>query len=136
MAMKCLLISAAISVVLLTPVAAQSAKPNAAFLQMIAETGCESKYSDDKKADLFATRWRGTPMTVTGEVSLVSSGTVSLKILRTTLTSDIRVKLRDSRDAYDLEKGQRVTLTFKVSDHGGCILSYGGESGSLGIGQS
>jgi hypothetical protein len=85
--MKCLLISAAISVVLLTPAAAQSAKPNAAFLQMIAETGCESKYSDDKKADLFAKRWHGTPMTVTGEVSLVSSGTVSLKILRTTLTS-------------------------------------------------
>jgi hypothetical protein len=136
MTMKCLLISAAISVVLLTPAAAQSAKPNAAFLQMIAETGCESKYSDDKKADLFEKRWHGTPMTVTGEVSLVSSGTVSLKILRTTLTSDIRVKLRDSRDAYDLEKGQRVTLTFKVSDHGGCFLSYGGDSGSLGGGQS
>jgi hypothetical protein len=130
--MKRLLISAAALAILATPAAAQSAKPNAAFLQMIAETGCESKYSDD----LFAKRWQGTPMTVTGEVSLVSSGTVSVKILRTTLTSDIRVKLRDSRDAYDLEKGQRVTLTFTVSDHGGCFLSYGGNGGSLGGSQS
>jgi hypothetical protein len=114
---------------------AQSAKSNASFLQMLAETGCDSRYSDDKKADLFAQRWKGKSMTVTGEVANVSKGTVSVKILRTTLSSDIWVDMQNDRDVYDLEKGQRVTLTFTVKDHGGCFLNYRGIFGVLG-GQS
>jgi hypothetical protein len=84
-----------------TPALAQA---NAEFRRMIADTGCDNRYSDDKRADLFTTQYRGKPMTVTGEIATVSSGNVSLRVLPGTRTFDIRIDLRDSRAAYDLER--------------------------------
>lgn len=110
--------------------------PNAAFQQMLAETGCTSKYSDDKKADIYASRWKGKQMTVIGEIATLKDGDVSIKILRSTLTFDIVVEMQNKRDAYDLEKGERAMLTFNVSSHGGCFLSYHGNNGVLGNGSS
>jgi len=121
----------ALAVISTTAHAQVKAGPNGLFLQMLAETGCDSKYSDDKEADLFRTQYKNKQMTVTGEVSTVRDGEVSIKVLRTTLTHDIQVKLADKKAAYDLEKGQRVTVSFKVTYHGGCILSYSGEDGVL-----
>jgi hypothetical protein len=119
----------------IAPAAAQTA-PNAAFQQMLAETGCTSKYSDEKKADLYEARWKGKPMTVVGEIATLNDGDVSVKVLRSTLTFDVTVKMKNRRDTYDLEKGQRVMLTFNVSYHGGCFLSYSGENGVIGNGSS
>jgi hypothetical protein len=117
----------------IAPAVAQTA-PNAAFQQMLVETGC--KYSDEKKADLYDARWKGKQMTVVGEIATLSDGDVSVKVLRSTITFDIRVKMRNKRDTYDLEKGQRVMLTFNVSYHGGCLLSYSGDNGVIGNGSS
>jgi hypothetical protein len=103
---------------------------------MLAETGCKSKYSDDKKADIYASRWKGKQMTVVGEIATLKDGNVSIKVLRSTLTFDIVVEMQNKRDAYDLEKDQRVTLTFNVSSHGGCFLSYHGSNGVVGNGSS
>jgi hypothetical protein len=127
-----LFLTTAALLALAAPAMGQNARSNTAFMQMIAEVGCDSKYSDDKKADMYEQHWKGKQMTVTGEISTVKGGTVSVKILRTTLTSDVQVKMKNSRDAYDLEQGQRVTLTFNVSYHGGCILSFSGDNGVLG----
>jgi ribosomal protein L21E len=123
-----IIVATALTVALTVPAAAQ----NADFLSMVNETGCSSKFSDDKKADIYASRYKGKTMTVTGEVSTSKDGSVGVKVLRATLTHDVDVKLRNSRDAYDLEKGQRVTVTFNVSYHGGCFLSYSGENGVIG----
>jgi hypothetical protein len=111
---------------------AHAQQANGDFLDMLAQTGCESKYSDDKKADLYASRWKGTPMTIVGEIADVDNGTVSVKVLRSTMTWDIRVDMRNKRDAYDLEKGTRIMLTFNVSSHGGCFLSFRGNNGVIG----
>jgi hypothetical protein len=104
---------------------------NAAFYQMLSDTGCKSRFSDEKKADLFATQYRGRSMTVSGEITSLRNGSIGVKALSGTLTSDIDVKLRDVGAAYDLEKGQRITVSFTVSFHGGCFLSYSGDNGVI-----
>jgi hypothetical protein len=114
------------------PAAAQTSS----FERMVADTGCASKYSDDKKADIFNANYKGRAITATGQIATLSSGDLSLKVLPGTMTYDILVTLRDPRAGYDLEKGQRVTVKFVVSYHGGCVLrhsdeSYIGEQGEI-----
>jgi hypothetical protein len=98
---------------------------------MLADTGCESRYSDDKKADLFKANYKNREMIVTGEIKSVSSGKISLKVLPSTLTSDVRIALRDPSVAYDLQKSQRLTVRFIVNLAGGCILDYSGDQGVI-----
>jgi hypothetical protein len=119
----------ALSIVALMP--AKAAPNNIAFMQMLADTGCKSRYSDDKKADLFASNYKNKQMTVTGEIATLSSNDLSLKVLPATLTFDVIIKLADSKAGYDLEKGQRVTMTFVVNSAGGCLLSYSGDRGVI-----
>ena len=96
----------------------------------MAETGCESKYSEQKRADLFAAQ-KGRQMTVTGEITGVQEARVLLRVLESTLTYDIGVTLADQNAAYNLEKGQRITVSFILTQHGGCILPYGGTQGQV-----
>jgi len=91
----------------LVNVPAMGQSGNAGFAAMRAETGCDSKYSDEKKADLFEAK---PPRT---------------------FSYDVRVKLSDPKSAYDLQKDQRVTLRFTVRSAGGCVLPYGGDQGVL-----
>jgi hypothetical protein len=126
---KFLLTAAAIAA--LTATADAQVPNNYAFLKMLADTGCDSRYSDDKKADLFQASYKNREMTVTGEITSLSSGKLALKVLPSTLTSDVRVVLRDPRAGYDLQKGQRVTIRFVVNIAGGCILDYSGDQGVI-----
>jgi hypothetical protein len=109
------------------PAAAQEANWRA----LEAETGCQSRYSDDKKADIFAANYKDREMTVTGQVADVSGARVSIKILSSTLISDLRVRLSNPKAAYDLEKGQRITVRFIMRSAGGCIVDYEGDQGAI-----
>jgi hypothetical protein len=126
---KFLLTAAAIAALIAT--ADAQVPNNYAFLKMLADTGCESRYSDDKKADLFKANYKNREMIVTGEIKSVSSGKISLKVLPSTLTSDVRIALRDPSVAYDLQKSQRLTVRFIVNLAGGCILDYSGDQGVI-----
>jgi hypothetical protein len=126
------LISVAMSTVLLTPAAAaQQTRNHPKFHQMLSDTGCNSRFSDEKKADLFAERYQGLTLTVTGEIKSNSKGVVGLKVLSETWTSDVLVAMNDPKVAYDLEKGQHITVSFKVLKHGGCFLAYSGNDGVI-----
>jgi hypothetical protein len=70
-------------------------------------------------------------MTGSREVASISRGTLALKIFQSTFTSDVRIDLVDPRAAYDLEKGQRVTVRFFVRRAGGCILDFTGDQGVI-----
>jgi hypothetical protein len=102
------------------------------FRNMLADTGCDSRYSKEKQADLFASRYKGQRMMVTGEVASANKGKVGIRMLPSTVTSDITVKLRDPQATYDLNIGQRIRMSFTVSDHGGCFLPFGGTDGVIG----
>jgi len=103
------------------------AATNDAFMQMLADTGCESKCSDQKKDDLFKANYKNKPMTVTGEIVAVNNKNVSLKMLPKTQTADVIISFTDPNAGYDLEKGQRITITFDVLGASGCII------GALGV---
>jgi len=123
------------------PQAAPASRPQAAtgvkttghveFHNMLADTGCDSRYSREKQADLFASRYKGQRMTVTGEVASANKGKVGIRMLPSTLTSDITVGLRNPQATYDLNIGQRIRLSFTVSSHGGCLLPFGGSDGVI-----
>jgi hypothetical protein len=104
---------------------------NADFAQMERETGCGSKYNDDKKADIFSRQYQGKQMVVTGEVKNAEKGALYVRLLSSTLTFDLVVDMNDARSIYDLERGQRVKVAFLVTRQGGCILSFHGNNGVL-----
>jgi hypothetical protein len=103
---------------------------NEAYLTMVAQTGCESKFSDQKKADLFAENYLGKPMTVSGQVTTIGKDWLGIKIDPKTLTFDVSVFV-DPSVAYAAQKDSRVTVTFTPSMQGGCILPYDGKNGVL-----
>jgi uncharacterized protein len=101
------------------------------FAAVIAETGCQSRYSDEKKTDLFEAKYKDKEMIVTGQVAKVGGGDVLIKVLRSTITYDLGVTLSDPKSAYDLEKGRLVTVKFIMRSAGGCLLPYTGDHGVL-----
>jgi hypothetical protein len=103
------------------------------YVTMEAETGCKSKYSEAKKADIFEAKYQGKQMVVTGRVAAVinGGGQVHVKVLPETLTYDVSIDLNDAKSGYNLEKDQSVSVRFVVKDAGGCIMPYIGDQGSL-----
>jgi hypothetical protein len=128
--MKTLLTATAVFVTLAMPA---KAGINDTFYQMMSDTGCKSRFSDEKKADLYAAKYRGKRMTVKGEIEVIKGDHIDLKVLPDTFTFDIQIKMRDPKLTYDLEKGELVTVSFDVSYQGGCFLSFSGENGVLGF---
>jgi hypothetical protein len=54
-----------------------------------------------------------------------------LKVMPTTLTSDVTVRLEDPSKAYYLEEGRRITVDFVLDSAGGCFLDYSGSHGTV-----
>jgi hypothetical protein len=99
---------------------------------MIQETGCASKFSEEKKNDIYARKYKNERMFVVGEISYINKGSLGVKILRATLTYDVLITMRDPKDTYEIEKGDVKAVIF-TSDNiaGGCILPYTGKDGVI-----
>jgi hypothetical protein len=96
------------------------------FPTLVSETGCDSTYSEQKKADKFAP-FKNKAVIVTGEIAKVDDdGDIDLKMLSKTFTYDLRVTPKNRQDSYDLEKGEIVTVAFIMRRAGGCFLPYKG----------
>ena len=108
-----------------TPAMAQS------YQQVDSQVGCDSKYSDEKKQVIFDNNYKGHEFTWTGTVERVSGDDVAIKILSDTFSYDVAVKLTDENAAFNLEKGQRITLNFVLREQGGCIMHYHGDNGVI-----
>jgi hypothetical protein len=99
--------------------------------QAISETGCDSRYSEDKKADIFEHKYQGQEFVTSGTVDRVKDGRLALRVLPSTLTSDIYITMSDENSIYNLEKGQRVTVKYTLTEAGGCIVDFQGDHGVL-----
>ena len=87
--------------------------------------GCDSKYSDDKKRDIFNSDYKDHWMTWKGEVVLASADDVSLNIDGKG-TQDLSVDFENKNAGYNLTKGNFITVKFLMKQNGGCFLPFSG----------
>ncbi len=103
---------------------------DASYEEVNAEVGCDSKFSDDKKDDLFRAKYRNHWMTWRGAVLLAEADNASLN-LDGVGTQDVRIDFADERAGYDLLEGQEITVKFVMKTAGGCFLPFSGDHGVI-----
>ncbi len=109
-----------------------SAFPNssASYEELNAKVGCDSKYSDDKKDDIFKSRYKNHWMTWRGEVVLAEADEVSLNIDGKG-TQDLAVDFTNKKAGYNLTKGNVITVRFVMKHAGGCFLPFSGDHATI-----
>ena len=99
---------------------------NASYSQVNSVVGCESKYSDDKKEDVFSSRFKNHWFTWSGVVVLAESDEASLNIDGFG-TQDLQVDFADKNAGYNLVKDSTITVKFLMKTAGGCYLPFSGD---------
>ena len=103
---------------------------SASYRELNSEVGCDSRYSDDKKNDIFESRYKDHWMTWSGEVLLAESDETSINIDGKG-TQDLQVYFEDPQAGYNLMKGQNITVKFVMKQVGGCFLPFSGEHATI-----
>lgn len=103
---------------------------NASFAEIDNEIGCDSKYSEDKKNDIFNAKYKNHWMTWSGEVVLAEADQVSLNV-NGFGTQDLRVYFEDERAGYNVLKGDTINVRFVMDRAGGCFLPFSGRHASI-----
>lgn len=118
--------------VFLIPSAARAEYPtsNADYEELEQEVGCKSKYSSDKKRDVFNSRYKNHWMIWSGEVVSASSDWASLNTDGFG-SSDLRVYFADKGAGYDLLEGDWISVKFVMESAGGCFLPFIGKHAIL-----
>lgn len=100
---------------------------SASYREVDGQVGCKSKYSDDKKDDLFKELYLNNWMTWKGRVVLLEAGKVSIDLDGG--TQDLSVKFEDPNAGYNLSKGTLLEVQFVMRSAGGCFLPFSGDKG-------
>jgi major membrane immunogen (membrane-anchored lipoprotein) len=98
---------------------------SASYDQVSKEVGCESHFIDEKKADIFNTRYRNHWMTWSGKVIIADPESVSLDMNGKGI-HELQVRFADPKAGYDILIGSTVTVHFLMTGHGGCYLPFSG----------
>ena len=94
------------------------------------EVGCESKYSKDKKKQIFETKYKNHWMKWKGDVALSDKGSASLN-MDEVFVQDLSVDFKDNNVGFDLEEGQTIMVRFLMKSIGGCFLPFGGKQAEI-----
>jgi len=94
------------------------------------EVGCESKYSKDKKKEIFKTEFKDHWMTWKGNVVLPDADSTSLDVGGGPI-QDLSVKFKDKNAGYNLQDGQTITVRFLMKSMGGCFLPFSGKQAEI-----
>jgi len=110
---------------------------NAAFFQVLADTGCYSKNSPQLKADLWK-EWVGKKISVSGMINGFRKDGIGIKILdgeeakrrgmNETWTSDVDVEYANPRDFYSLQDKSYITVVITITGPTDCILPLRGRA--------
>jgi ribosomal protein L37E len=103
---------------------------NATYWDVTSKTGCESKYSDAKKADIFNSEYKNHWFTWKGVVELADASSASLNLDGKGI-QDLKVEFANSNAGYNLNKGSVITVKFLMKTSGGCVLPYSGTGGEI-----
>ena len=94
------------------------------------EVGCFSKYSKEKKNDIFNSKYKNHWMTWRGEVVTAKSDSVTMDVNNFGI-DDLQVVFENPGDGYDLLEGQTITVQFLMKSPGGCFLNFEGERATI-----
>lgn len=100
------------------------------YAQVNSEVGCDSKYSDDKKEDIFKSQYQNHWFTWRGVILLAEADDVSLNIDGVG-TQDLQVDFANPNAGYDLVKDSTITVKFLMKSAGGCFLPFTGDKAEL-----
>jgi len=100
------------------------------YSQANSSVGCDSKFSEDRKKDIFNKYYKDHYLEWRGEIVYVESGKISLNIDGKGL-ADLSVSFADKNAGYYLNKGDFITVRFLMESAGGCFLPFYGEDATI-----
>lgn len=106
------------------------ADSSATYDELNSLVGCKSKYSDDKKEDIFNKNYRNKWMEWKGEIVLLEAGRASFDTDGIG-TQDLSVRFEDESAGYNLSKGSNISVRFVMRSAGGCFLPFSGDRASI-----
>lgn len=102
----------------------------ATYDEISREVGCDSKYIDEKKSDLFNARYKSHWMIWEGKVLDADPESVLLDI-NGQGTHELQAVFADKNGGYDILIGNTVSIRFVMRSQGGCILAFSGDNASI-----
>ncbi|BBH44842.1 hypothetical protein KU43P_13190 [Pseudomonas sp. KU43P] len=99
---------------------------SALYEEVNSAVGCGSKFSDQKKKDIFDRDYKNHWMTWRGVVALADADDVSLNLDGVGI-QDLQVDFLSKGAGYDLKKGDKIQVRFLMSTAGGCFLPFWGD---------
>lgn len=99
---------------------------SALYEEVNSAVGCGSKFSDQKKKDIFDRDYKNHWMTWRGVVALADADDVSLNLDGVGI-QDLQVDFLSKGAGYDLKKGDKIQVRFLMSTAGGCFLPFSGD---------
>jgi hypothetical protein len=98
---------------------------SASYDKLNEDIGCDSKFVDEKKRDIFNASYFNHWMTWKGQVFTAEANEASLNLDGKGI-QDLHVIFADSKGGYDVLKDQIITVKFVMKSAGGCILPFEG----------
>ena len=93
---------------------------DASFRQVSEAVGCGSKLGEQKKEDIFQSSYKDHVVTSSGKMMDGSRSEIRVAVVAL-FGSDFDVTLKPGQSAYDLEKGQPVTVKFVLRQQAGSL---------------
>jgi len=100
------------------------------YTEINAEVGCDSKYVEDKKVDIFNANYINRWMTWKGRVLSASAEDASLNLDDKGI-QDLHITFADRKGGYDLMQDEVITVRFLMKVAGGCILPFEGTQAEI-----
>lgn len=95
------------------------------YAEINAEVGCDSKYVEQKKSDIFNANYINHWMTWKGQVLSASAEDAALNLDDKGI-QDLHITFADPKGGYDLMQDEVITVKFLMKIAGGCILPFEG----------
>ena len=102
----------------------------ASFDEVNAQTGCDSKFIEQKKEDIFTSQYKDHWMTWKGKVFHAEPESVSLDMNGKGI-QELQAVFANLRAGYDILIGNEIKVRFVLRSQGGCLLPFNGEMAEI-----
>lgn len=103
---------------------------NASYDEVNIQTGCDSKFIDQKRDDIFNSQYKDRWMTWEGKVYHAESESVSLDMNDMGI-HELQADFSDPKAGYDTLIGSVIKVKFVLRSQGGCFLPFTGNMAEL-----